>query len=151
MSVWWAGHNLCGLAGTAWKRDMGPPSCRSNTCRRCYRGQVHCVLGCGQGRRPCWTDPWLPRLAIRIWNILREVEMYPLDLALDSVSVWCCCKPITTWWFSVFVPVAEHWTSSLLSLLNQSTCVLWTRRRHLHGNCCLPCTGPQWRACSPTV
>lgn len=75
--------------GTARKGDMGPSSRRLTTHRRRRRGQVHCVPGGGQERRPWRTEPRQPRLATGTWNVTMvgkepevvcEVERYRLDI-----------------------------------------------------------------------
>lgn len=50
------GLSPCGQARHSQK-NMGPPSCRSNTHRRCHRGWVQCLLGGSHGE----TNPLLPR------------------------------------------------------------------------------------------
>lgn len=83
--------------GTARERETGPPSCRSTTHRRRYKGTVQCVLGSAKGWTPWRTTPWVPRLATGALSLtslvgkqpelVREAERYQLDIW----SLYNCC------------------------------------------------------------
>ncbi|KAK3512667.1 hypothetical protein QTP70_020882 [Hemibagrus guttatus] len=77
-------------AGTARRKDIGPPSRRPTTRRKEHKGPVQCVLGSSHGRGPRRPKPWTKNLAFGTWNVtslggkepelVREVERYQLEI-----------------------------------------------------------------------
>lgn len=66
---------------------------------------MNCELGGGQRQKPWWSDPWLKKLAVGMWNVTSlvrkktelvcKVERFQLDIvrlhsthSLDSLSLF---------------------------------------------------------------